>query len=156
MWPPVGAVHLHVRNPETGVGTRDPALFADLTERVRRRGLRSILNLTCGGGAKYIPSPENDAIAGPGTDVGTVENRTQHIRENRPEVCSLDVTTQNQMDGTRWLPNLRGQILNVKNVIVADGAAFASNADKNPTLTIMALAWRAADHLLEMMRRRDL
>ena len=53
--------------------------------------LRAILNLTCGGGAAYIPSPENDGIAGPGTDVGTVANRTQHIRENLPEVCSLDV-----------------------------------------------------------------
>jgi uncharacterized protein (DUF849 family) len=93
------AVHLHVRNPATGAGSRDPKLFAELTENVRSRGLRVILNLTCGGGATYVPSPENDGIAGPGTDVGDVENRTRHIRENRPEVCSLDVTTQNQMDG---------------------------------------------------------
>ena len=41
----------------------------------------------------------------------------------------------------------------MKNVFVADGAVFASNADKNPTLTIMALAWRTADHLLEEMRQ---
>jgi uncharacterized protein (DUF849 family) len=93
------AVHLHVRNPETGAGSRDPKLFAELTQNVRARGLRVVLNLTCGGGALYLPSPENDAIAAPGTDVGDVENRTRHIRENRPEVCSLDVTTQNQMDG---------------------------------------------------------
>lgn len=93
------AVHLHVRNPQTGQGSRDPALFKDLTERVRAKGLRSILNLTCGGGGLYVPDPENDSIAGPGTDVGTVENRTFHIRENLPDMCSLDVTTQNQMDG---------------------------------------------------------
>jgi choline dehydrogenase-like flavoprotein len=37
----------------------------------------------------------------------------------------------------------------VKNLYVTDGGPFASNADKNPTLTIMALAWRASDHLLE-------
>jgi len=93
------AVHLHVRNPETGGGSRDPKLFAELTRDFRSRGLKVILNLTCGGGGLYVPSVENDAVAGPGTDVGDVENRTRHIRENRPELCSLDVTTQNQVEG---------------------------------------------------------
>ena len=37
-----------------------------------------------------------------------------------------------------------------------DGAPFPSNADKNPTLTIMALAWRSADYMLQAMKRRDL
>src|SRR5580700_1855501 len=46
-----------------------------------------------------------------------------------------------------------GQTWDVKNVFLADGAVFPSNADKNPTLTIMALAWRAADHILHLMRR---
>jgi choline dehydrogenase-like flavoprotein len=41
----------------------------------------------------------------------------------------------------------------VPNLYLADGAPFASNADKNPTLTIMALAWRASDHLLGELRR---
>jgi len=48
------------------------------------------------------------------------------------------------------------QTWDVNNLFVADGAVFASNADKNPTLTIMALAWRAADHILERMRRKEL
>ena len=48
------------------------------------------------------------------------------------------------------------QTWDVDNLFVADGAVFASNADKNPTLTIMALAWRASDHILERMRRREL
>jgi choline dehydrogenase-like flavoprotein len=52
--------------------------------------------------------------------------------------------------------NPRSQSWDVKNLFVADGAVFASNADKNPTLTIMALAWRAADNLLAMMRRGDI
>jgi len=34
------------------------------------------------------------------------------------------------------------QTWDVKNLFLNDGAVFASNADKNPTLTIMALAWR--------------
>jgi choline dehydrogenase-like flavoprotein len=48
------------------------------------------------------------------------------------------------------------QTWDVDNLFIADGAVFASNADKNPTLTIMAVAWRAADHILERMRRKEL
>jgi choline dehydrogenase-like flavoprotein len=44
----------------------------------------------------------------------------------------------------------------VKNLFLTDGAVFASNADKNPTLTIMALAWRSADRILDLMRRKEL
>jgi choline dehydrogenase-like flavoprotein len=42
------------------------------------------------------------------------------------------------------------------NVFVTDGATFASNADKNPTLTIMANAWRVSDHILDLMKRREI
>jgi len=52
--------------------------------------------------------------------------------------------------------NKWGQTWDVANLFVADGAVFASNADKNPTLTIMALAWRASDHILGRMRRKEL
>jgi choline dehydrogenase-like flavoprotein len=48
------------------------------------------------------------------------------------------------------------QTWDVKNLFLTDGAVFVSNADKNPTLTIMALAWRAADHIVERMRRKEL
>jgi len=49
--------------------------------------------------------------------------------------------------------NSWAQTWDVKNIYVADGGVFASNADKNPTLTIMALAWRTADRILDEMRR---
>jgi choline dehydrogenase-like flavoprotein len=48
------------------------------------------------------------------------------------------------------------QTWDVKNLFLTDGAPFPSNADKNPTLTIMALAWRAADYMLAAMQRREL
>jgi choline dehydrogenase-like flavoprotein len=41
----------------------------------------------------------------------------------------------------------------VDNLFVTDGACFVSNADKNPTLSIMAIAWRASDYLTEQMRQ---
>src|SRR4029077_14637866 len=40
------------------------------------------------------------------------------------------------------------QAHDVKNLFVTDGAALVTNPDKNPTLTIMALSWRASEYLL--------
>lgn len=44
------------------------------------------------------------------------------------------------------------QAHDVKNLFVADAAPFVSNPDKNPTLTICALAWRTAEYMAEEMR----
>ena len=40
----------------------------------------------------------------------------------------------------------------VDNVLVVDGSSFTSASEKNPTLTILALAWRAGDYLAEELR----
>ena len=48
------------------------------------------------------------------------------------------------------------QAHDVKNLFVTDGASFVSNPDKNPTLTIMALSWRASEYLLDQAKKRDL
>jgi choline dehydrogenase-like flavoprotein len=44
----------------------------------------------------------------------------------------------------------------VKNLFVVDGSAFPSATEKNPTLTILALAWRATDYLVEELKRGNL
>jgi choline dehydrogenase-like flavoprotein len=49
--------------------------------------------------------------------------------------------------------NRHCQAHEVKNLFVADGGPFVSNPDKNPTLTIIALAWRTAEYLAEEMRK---
>ncbi len=48
------------------------------------------------------------------------------------------------------------QAHDVKNLFVTDAASFVSNADKNPTLTIMALSWRASDYLLDQAKKGSL
>jgi choline dehydrogenase-like flavoprotein len=48
----------------------------------------------------------------------------------------------------RW-----NQTWDVANLFLCDGSPFASNSDKNPTLTIMALAWRCADYIIEENRK---
>jgi len=48
------------------------------------------------------------------------------------------------------------QTHDVKNLFVTDGACFVSNPDKNPTLTILALSWRASEYIAEEARKGNL
>lgn len=59
-------------------------------------------------------------------------------------------------DSARSVTNEWSQTWDVPNLVMADGATFPGTADKNPTLTIMALAWRAADHLVDEMKKGNL
>jgi choline dehydrogenase-like flavoprotein len=52
--------------------------------------------------------------------------------------------------------NSAGHAWDVRNLYVADGASFAGQAGKNPTDTIMALAWRASDHLADSLTRKEI
>jgi choline dehydrogenase-like flavoprotein len=49
-----------------------------------------------------------------------------------------------------------GRTWDIGNLVIVDGGVFPSNAHKNPTLTIMALAWRSMDHLAERMRKGNI
>ncbi|HWA00045.1 MAG TPA: GMC family oxidoreductase [Caulobacterales bacterium] len=64
-------------------------------------------------------------------------------------------TTRMGTDARSSVTNQYGQTWDVNNLIVVDGGIFASNAHKNPTLTIMALAWRCSDELAARMRRHE-
>ena len=59
-------------------------------------------------------------------------------------------------DPKKSVTNQWCQTWDVKNLFVTDGGPFVSNADKNPTLTIMALAWRASDYLMAEMKKGNL
>jgi choline dehydrogenase-like flavoprotein len=49
-----------------------------------------------------------------------------------------------------------GRTWEVDNLVITDGGVFTSNAHKNPTLTIMALAWRSMDHLASRLRKGEI
>ncbi|MDA1081921.1 MAG: GMC family oxidoreductase [Gemmatimonadetes bacterium] len=59
-------------------------------------------------------------------------------------------------DSSTSVLNANCQAHDCKNLFIADGAPFVGQADKNPTWTIMALAWRTADAVTGMMARREL
>ena len=48
------------------------------------------------------------------------------------------------------------QAHDVKNLFVTDAACFVTNPDKNPTLTIMALTWRASEYLIDQAKKHNL
>jgi choline dehydrogenase-like flavoprotein len=59
-------------------------------------------------------------------------------------------------DPKRSALNRFNQMHEVRNVFVVDGSAFPNASEKNPTLTILALAWRASDYLAEEIKRGSL
>ncbi len=89
--------HIHVRNPQTGKGARDPALYAEVMERVRAADVDVIVNLTAGMGGDLVfgsteqPLPPNAA----GTDMAGATERLAHVRQLLPEICTLDCGSMN-------------------------------------------------------------
>jgi choline dehydrogenase-like flavoprotein len=55
-------------------------------------------------------------------------------------------------DPTKSVVNSHCQAHDVRNLFVADGSPFVSQADKNPTWTILALAWRTADYITQQRK----
>lgn len=92
-------VHIHVRDPETGEGNRDRAHFREVVDRVRQTGTDIVLNLTCGMGAYFLPDPEREGHMLSGSDVVGVDERVAHVEELLPEIATLDVVTNNQVEG---------------------------------------------------------
>ena len=99
--------HIHVRDPETGLGSRDPALYREVVERVRASDTDVIINLTAGMGGDLVfgqgetPLPLNAK----GTDmVGPLE-RLVHVKELLPEICTIDCGTMNFSAGDYVMTN---------------------------------------------------
>ena len=93
-------VHCHVRDPATGKGSRDPALYRELMQRIRDSGVDMVVNLTAGmGGDLEIGAGEDPTRFGPGTDLVGPLARLVHVEELLPDICTLDCGTLNFGDG---------------------------------------------------------
>ncbi len=89
--------HIHVRDPQTGKGARDPALFRQVVEKVRAADVDVVINLTAGmGGDLVLGGTDNPLPPDPlGTDMAGAAERLAHVAELRPEICTLDCGTMN-------------------------------------------------------------
>jgi len=92
-------VHVHVRDPDTSAGSRNPDLFKETVDRLRDSGVDVILNLTAGLGGFLLPDPNDERRALPESDVISAEERMLHLELCRPDIASLDITTGNQVEG---------------------------------------------------------
>jgi uncharacterized protein (DUF849 family) len=90
--------HIHVRDPETGEGNNDPALFREVVERIRESDTDVVINLTAGGGGDFFPNDDDPGIGAPGTNVQSPEERHAHVGELLPEICTLDCGSYNFAD----------------------------------------------------------
>ncbi|MES3016329.1 MAG: GMC family oxidoreductase [Bacteroidota bacterium] len=52
--------------------------------------------------------------------------------------------------------NKYNQAHDVNNLFVVDGGAFVSQADKNPTWTILALAMRASEYIVDQLKKQNI
>jgi choline dehydrogenase-like flavoprotein len=92
------------------------------------------------------------APAGQPTTMGQQAN--QGVPISRGGAIIHEVGTVRMGDDPQTSPlNKFCQAHEVRNLFVADAAPFVSNADKNPTHTIVALAWRTAEYLAEELRK---
>jgi choline dehydrogenase-like flavoprotein len=59
-------------------------------------------------------------------------------------------------DPKKSVLNKFNQAHDCKNLFVVDGGAFVSQADKNPTWTILALSWRASDYIIDQLKQQNI
>lgn len=89
-------VHLHVRDPQTRLGSRDIGLYRELVTIIRERNTDVIINLTGGmGGEILFGSKEAPLPPAAGTDFVGPTERMNHILALAPEMASLDTGSLN-------------------------------------------------------------
>ncbi|MGR3711092.1 MAG: 3-keto-5-aminohexanoate cleavage protein [Alterinioella nitratireducens] len=115
-------VHCHVRDPETGVPSRDPKLYREVTDRIRAADIDMVLNLTAGmGGDLVLGGVEQPLPTGDGTDMVGASERLAHVLECRPEICTLDCGTMNFAEADYVMVNTPGMLRAMGKMITEAG-----------------------------------
>ena len=115
-------VHCHVRDPKTGVPSRDPSLYRELTDRIRDSKTDVILNLTTGmGGDMFFGPPSAPLPLKNETDMGSAESRMEPIADCLPEICTLDCGTMNFGEGDYVMTNTPGMLRTMGSMMTALG-----------------------------------
>ncbi len=122
-------VHCHVRDPETGRPARDPALYREVTERIRDSGTDVVLNLTAGmGGDLLFDGTEAMGRMSQRSDMAGAEERVAHVVDCRPEICTLDCGTMNFAEADYVMVNTPGMLRDMARRMVASGTRIEIEA----------------------------
>ena len=88
--------------------------------------------------------------------LGDKANKSSNFGLTKPgEIIHEVGTTRMGNDPKSSVVNEFEQLHDVSNVFVVDAGPFVSQADKNPTWTIMALAWRSSDYIIEQFKKQN-
>ena len=98
-------VHVHVRDPETGKGSRAPALYEEVVERIRDADVDVVVNLSAGMGGDLVLGGEESPLPFDelGTDLAGATERLEHVARLLPEICTLDFGSMNFAAGGDYL-----------------------------------------------------
>jgi uncharacterized protein (DUF849 family) len=122
-------VHCHVRDPENGRPARDPALYREVTERVRESATDVVLNLTAGmGGDLVLGGTDAPLPPGAGTDLIGAAERLVHVVDCRPEICTLDCGTMNFAEADYIMVNTPGMLRDMAARMVESGTRIEIEA----------------------------
>jgi uncharacterized protein (DUF849 family) len=94
-------VHIHVRDVESGQGSRDVALYREVVRRVKDSGVDVVINLTAGMGGDLVLDQEDPLKPVDGTDLVNGLGRLPHVEELLPDICTLDCGSLNFGEGSQ-------------------------------------------------------
>ncbi|WIW50219.1 3-keto-5-aminohexanoate cleavage protein (plasmid) [Bradyrhizobium sp. 62B] len=98
-------VHIHVRDPITGHGSRELALYRTVVQSIRKSDVHPIINLTAGMGGDLVlgdadsPLPLNLTRS----DMAGARERLTHVEELHPDICTLDCGSMNWGAGSQYV-----------------------------------------------------
>ncbi len=114
-------VHCHVRDPDTGVPSRQIDLYREVVERIRASEVDVVINLTAGMGGDMVfgptdaPLPLNEQ----GTDMVGAAERVAHLEACLPDIATLDCGTMNFAEADYVMTNTPGMLRDMATRIAA-------------------------------------
>jgi uncharacterized protein (DUF849 family) len=105
-------VHCHVRDPDTGVPSRDVHLYREVVERIRASEVDVVVNLTAGMGGDLVFGPTDAPLPlkPEGTDMVSAAERVAHLEACLPEIATLDCGTMNFAEADYVMTNTPGML----------------------------------------------
>lgn len=175
-WAGAAVVHCHVRNPETGKASNDPALYAELVDRIREQDQQVLIHLSSGGGGTLSVSLSSPAItAEAAAAILSPDDRIAHLDIPGVDLTGLDCGSfsygmggevyLSPTDMLFWMANrLRSRVLPELTVFDLGQMALAAEMRRQGAVTERSpfcigfgviwgapATWKALDAMVELL-----